>query len=137
MSNAKANVSTDPIADMLTRIRNAVAVRKHNVTMPHSKVKEAVAKILKQSGFIDDVAVAKATVGKTLEITINQDGTNARITEISRLSRPGRRQYVGSESIPTVKRGRGVVVISTSKGIMTGTDAKKKGIGGELICKVY
>lgn len=132
-----SNVSTDPIADMLSRIRNAVAVRKHTVAMPHSKVKESVAKILKQSGFIDEVTVTKATVGKTMEITINQDGTNARITEIARLSRPGRRQYIGSDKIPTVKQGRGVVVISTSKGIMTGAEAKKKGIGGELICKVY
>ncbi len=132
-----SNVSTDPIADMLSRIRNAVAVRKHAVAMPHSKVKESVAKILKQSGFIDEVTVTKATIGKTMEITINQDGTNARITEIARLSRPGRRQYIGSDKIPTVKQGRGIVVISTSKGIMTGAEAKKKGIGGELICKVY
>lgn len=132
-----SNVSTDPIADMLSRIRNAVAVQKHAISMPHSNVKEAVAKILKQTNFIDDVSVAKAEVGKTMHITINQEGTNARITELTRLSRPGRRQYVGTEDIPTIKQGRGLVVISTSKGIMTGADAKKKGIGGELICKIY
>src|SRR5436190_1067117 len=129
-----SNVSTDPIADMLSRIRNGVAVRKQTVSMPHSKVKEAVAQLLKKTGFIDGVAVTKATVGKTMEITINQTDSNARITEIKRLSRPGRRQYVGSDKIPTVKQGRGLVVISTSKGIMTGADAKKQGIGGELIC---
>lgn len=132
-----SKTSTDPIADMLTRIRNAIAVRKTEVSLPHSKVKQAVAELLKTSGFVDGVSVADATVGKTLTITINAEGTNARITEISRMSTPGRRAYAGADKIPTVKRGRGLVVISTSKGIMSGTDAKKQGVGGELICKVY
>jgi small subunit ribosomal protein S8 len=129
--------STDPIADMLSRIRNAIAVRKQEVQMPHSSAKETIAKLLKQNGFISDVHVAKATIGKTLIITINSDGENARITEITRLSKPGRRYYAGSADIPTVKRGRGIVIISTSKGMMVGSEAKKQGIGGELICKVY
>jgi small subunit ribosomal protein S8 len=132
-----SKTTTDPIADMLTRIRNAIAVRKHEVTMPHSNVKEAVAKILVQSGFIDGVNVSDARVGKTLTININAEGTNARITEISRMSTPGRRQYSIADKIPTVRRGRGIVVVSTSKGMMTGADAKKHGHGGELICKVY
>ena len=132
-----SRTSTDPIADMLTRIRNAIAVRKTEVTLPHSKVKEAVATLLKTSGFVDGVSVADATVGKSLTITINAEGTNARITEIARLSTPGRRAYAGSDKIPTVKRGRGLVIVSTSKGILSGTDAKKQGVGGELICKVY
>ncbi len=132
-----SRTSTDPIADMLTRIRNAIAVRKNEVSMPHSKVKESVATLLKDSGFVDGVSVADATVGKTLIITINSEDSNARITEIVRMSTPGRRAYAGSDKIPTVKRGRGVVVVSTSKGIMTGDQAKKAGIGGELICKVY
>jgi len=122
---------------MLTRIRNAIAVRKTEVSLPHSNVKEAVAELLKDSGFIDGVAVEKAPVGKTMTLTINAEGTNARITEIARLSKPGRREYAGSEKIPTVKRGRGLVIVSTSKGIMSGADAKKQGVGGELICKVY
>jgi small subunit ribosomal protein S8 len=122
---------------MLTRVRNAIAVRKNEVTMPHSKVKESVAKLLKDSGFVDGVSVADATVGKSLTITINADGTNARITEITRMSKPGRREYAGADKIPTVKRGRGLVIVSTSKGIMSGADAKKQGVGGELICKVY
>lgn len=130
-------VSTDPIADMLTRIRNAINVRKSEVSMPHSKVKEAVATLLKQSGFVADVKVSDATIGKTLTVTINAEGENARITEIARLSKPGRRYYVNSKEIPVVKRGRGLVIVSTSKGMMTGTDAKKQGVGGELICKVY
>ncbi len=132
-----SKTTTDPIADMLTRIRNAIAVRKTEVSLPHSNVKEAVAKLLKDSGFIDSVAVEKATVGKTLTITINAEGTNARITEITRLSKPGRREYAGSDKIPTVKRGRGLVIVSTSKGLLSGADAKKQGVGGELICKVY
>lgn len=130
-------VSTDPIADMLTRIRNAIAVRKNEVVMPHSKVKEAVATLLKESGFITSVTVTDVTIGKSLKVTINREDENARITEIVRLSKPGRRYYVGSDQIPTVKRGRGIVIVSTSKGMMTGYQAKQQGVGGELICKVY
>lgn len=130
-------VSTDPIADMLTRIRNAINVRKNEVSMPHSKVKEAVATLLKSNGFVSNVKVSDATIGKTLTVTINGENENARITEIVRMSKPGRRYYSGSDAIPVVKRGRGIVIISTSKGLMTGAEAKKHGIGGELICKVY
>jgi small subunit ribosomal protein S8 len=130
-------VSTDPIADMLTRIRNAINVRKSEVSMPHSKVKQAVAELLRDSGFVAEVSVADATVGKTLKIVINNEFENAKITEINRLSKPGRREYVGAADIPTVKRGRGIVIVSTSKGLMTGVQAKKQGVGGELICKVY
>jgi small subunit ribosomal protein S8 len=131
--------STDPIADMLTRIRNAIAVRKSEISLPHSKAKEAVAKLLKESGFVSDVRVADnaSGVGKTMSITINRADENARITEIVRLSKPGRRDYSSSKDIPVVKRGRGIVIISTSKGMMTGATARKQGVGGELICKVY
>ena len=133
-----STTSTDPIADMLTRVRNAINVNKHEVTMPHSKVKESVARLLAESGFVDGVTVSDAaTVGKVLTIAINAEGTNARITEIKRISKPGRRDYSKAEAIPTVKRGRGVVIVSTSKGLMIGAAAKKAGIGGELICKVY
>ncbi len=130
-------VSTDPIADMLTRIRNAIAVRKNEIVLPHSKVKHSVAQLLKESGFLDEVAVTDATVGKSLKIVINNPEQNANITEIVRLSKPGRRVYYASQDIPTIKRGRGIVIISTSKGMMLGDKAKKLGIGGELICKVY
>lgn len=130
-------VSTDPIADMLTRIRNAAAVGKHEVTMPHSKIKEGIADLLKKSGFIKDVSVADATVGKTLKLAIAAEGEPSRITEIIRISKPGRREYTGAAEIPVVKRGRGVVIVSTSKGLMIGAEAKKAGVGGELICKVY
>ena len=130
-------VSTDPIADMLTRIRNAINVRKNEVVLPHSKLKQSVAELLKDSGFLTGVTVTDATVGKSLKIVINPAGENARITEVSRLSKPGRREYRGAKEIPTVMRGRGVVIVSTSKGLMTGAQAKKSGLGGELICKVY
>jgi small subunit ribosomal protein S8 len=132
-----STVSTDPIADMLTRIRNAIAVRKHEVTMPHSKVKQSVAELLKANRFVSDVRVEGETVSKMLTVVINNGDENARITEIVRISKPGRREYAKAEKIPTVKRGRGLVIVSTSKGMMTGAEAKKQGVGGELICKVY
>ena len=130
-------LSTDPIADMLTRIRNAINVRKSEVSLPHSKAKEAVAQLLKKNGFITGVKVSGAAIGKTLTLTIREERDNAAITEIVRLSKPGRRYYAGAKEIPIVKRGRGIVIISTSRGMMTGTEAKKAGVGGELICKVY
>jgi small subunit ribosomal protein S8 len=122
---------------MLTRIRNAIAVRKHEVSLPHSKVKESVARLLQESNFVDRVEVSDAPIGKTLTVKINDESSNARITEIVRLSKPGRRFYVGAQDIPVVKRGRGVVIVSTSKGLMTGDRARLEQVGGELICKVY
>ncbi|HVW23450.1 MAG TPA: 30S ribosomal protein S8 [Candidatus Saccharimonadales bacterium] len=132
-----SKTTTDPVADMLTRIRNAIAVRQSEVSLPHSNLKESVARLLKTSNFVDDVQVKDATVGKTLTVRINDEDSNARITEIVRVSRPGRRTYVNAAEIPVVKRGRGVVIISTSKGLMTGDQARAEHIGGELICKVY
>jgi small subunit ribosomal protein S8 len=132
-----STTSTDPIADMLTRIRNAVLVRKNEVKLPHSKIKESVARLLAESNFVDGVEVSDAPVGKELTVRINSEDTNARITEIVRVSKPGRRYYVNSKEIPVVKRGRGLVIISTSKGLMTGDRARSEHIGGELICKVY
>lgn len=130
-------VSSDPIADMLTRIRNAIAVRRTEINVPHSKAKEAVAQLLKQRRFIEAVDVVEDSGRKALRLTLSGPNSNAHITEIVRLSKPGRRQYSGVDSIPTVKRGRGIVIVSTSKGMMTGNDAKAQKVGGELICKVY
>lgn len=132
-----SRVTTDPIADMLTRIRNAISVNKPEITLPHSKVKESVAKLLVKSNFLDDVKVEDAPIGKVMKVVITNPDSNARITEIVRISKPGRREYASADKIPTVKRGRGVVIVSTSKGMMTGDEAKKQGVGGELICKVY
>ncbi len=132
-----SKTSTDPIADMLTRIRNAIMVRKHEVSLPHSKIKESVARLLQESKFVDKVSVSDAPVGKVLTVQINDEATSARITEIVRMSKPGRRHYVNAQEIPVVKRGRGLVIVSTSKGLMTGDKARAEHIGGELICKVY
>ena len=129
--------STDPIADMLSRIRNAFAINQSKVIMPHSKIKETVAKILVDNGFLIDVKTRKDGHRTWLEITINPEGASTTITEIDRLSSPGRRVYVKSDAIPVVKHGRGLVVISTSKGVMTGQEAQAKKLGGELICQVY
>lgn len=130
-------VSTDPIADMLSRIRNAIAVNKSEIVLPHSNVKEAVVRLLKENNFLNDYEVLDADVGKNLRVAINNSSQNARITEIQRLSTPGRRLYAGVDDIPLIKRGRGLVIVSTSKGLMTGQQARSKRLGGELICKVY
>lgn len=130
-------VSTDPIADMLSRIRNAIAVRKSTVTLPHSKMKEAVANILKEHKYINDVKVTDARVGKTLELSLFGEHENAKITALSRISTPGRRSYTSADKIPNVKQGRGIVILSTSRGLLTGRQAKSQRVGGELICEVY
>lgn len=130
-------VSTDPISDMLTRIRNAIAVNKTVVSMPHSKVKLSVAELLVKNKFIDSVKVENDGIDKAISIKINDEKANAAITEISRISRPGRRVYARASDIPKVKSGRGIVIVSTSRGMMSGEAAKKAQIGGELICKVY
>jgi len=132
-----STTSTDPISDLLTRIRNAIAVRKTELTVPNSRIKETIAKLLKDNNYIDDVNVEKAPVGSILKVTINAPERNARITEIERISKPGRRSYVGATKMPTVMQGRGIIIVSTSKGVMTGKQAKAQNIGGELICKVY
>ena len=132
-----STTSTDPIADMLTRIRNAIAVGKHEISLPHSKAKEHIAISLRNNGYLHAVTVTELSVGKQLHITINQEGQNAKLTEIKRLSTPGRRQYTNAREIPKVKHGRGMLIISTSKGLMTGEEAKAQGVGGELICQVY
>ncbi len=129
--------STDPIADMLTRVRNAAAVGKNEVRMPHSKLKATVAAQLKKAGYISEVKVEKATPRDEMIITIFETGKNAVFTEIERVSKPGRRVYAGAAEIPKIKQGRGIVLISTSKGVMTGSEAIKQKLGGELLLKVY
>ncbi len=130
-------VSTDPIADMLTRIRNAVMVNKAEISLPHSLVKEKVARILVEEGFLSDVTVEDLAGRKILSIKINDNGSSSAITEIARISKPGRRVYAKTGEIPTIKRGRGIVIVSTSQGVMAGSKARDKRLGGELICKVY
>lgn len=129
--------STDPVADMLTRIRNAVLASKNEVRLPSSKLKVTIATELKKAGYLSEVKVEKGTPRDTLIITINDEGANSVITEIQRVSKPGRRVYATVSDIPKVKSGRGIVLISTSKGVMTGQQAVKNRLGGELLLKVY
>lgn len=130
-------LSTDPIADMLTRIRNAASVGKTEVTLPTSKIKETIARELVEAGYLANVKVEEEKPQSRLVITINKPGTNSVITEIKRLSSPGRRVYARASEIPRVKNGRGIVLVSTSQGVMTGQAAHKARLGGELILKVY
>lgn len=129
--------TTDPIADLLTRIRNAKMVGKTEIRVPSSKMKKVIAEQLVKNGYLADVKVEAAKPRDMLVITINRPGENSTITEITRVSKPGRRVYVGSAEIPKVKSGRGLVLISTSKGVMTGAEAVKAKLGGELLLKVY
>jgi small subunit ribosomal protein S8 len=129
--------STDPIADLLTRIRNAVMVGKNEITVPSSNIKVTVAKQLKKAGYVTAVKVESAKPRDILVVTINNPGENTTINEIKRLSKPGRRVYVSADDIPKVKSGRGIVLVSTSKGVITGSEAKKQRLGGELLLQVF
>ena len=129
--------TTDPIADLLSRIRSAKLVGKTEVRVPSSKMKKVIAEQLVKNGYLADVKLEDAKPRGVLVVTINEKGTNSTINEITRISKPGRRVYVGASEIPKVKSGRGLVLISTSKGVMTGTEAAKAKLGGELLLKVY
>lgn len=129
--------STDPIADLLTRIRNAALVGKTEVRVPTSKLKKIVAEQLVKNHYLADVKLENSKPRGTLVITINNNGENAAFTELARVSKPGRRIYVSSADIPKVKQGRGIVLVSTSKGVMTGAEAVKNKLGGEVLLKVY
>ncbi|MBQ6394024.1 30S ribosomal protein S8 [Candidatus Saccharibacteria bacterium] len=129
--------STDQIADLITRIRNAIMVNKNEIRVPTSKLKVAVVEVLKKSGYIDDFEIEEAKPRDILHVIINAKDAPARITEISKVSKPGRRIYTAAADIPTIKSGRGTVIISTSKGLMTGREAKKNRLGGEILIKVY
>ena len=129
--------TTDPVADLLTRIRNAKMVGKTEIKVPASKLKRVVAEQLQRNGYLTDVKVEAAKPRDILVVTISNPGENSTINEIAKISTPGRRVYVGSSDIPKVKSGRGIVLVSTSKGVMTGQEAVKNKLGGELLLKVY
>lgn len=129
--------STDPIADLLTRIRNANLVGKTEIRVPTSKLKKVVAEQLVKNKYLADVKLEDGKPRGTLVITIAKPGENSTINEISRVSKPGRRIYVAASDIPKVKSGRGIVLVSTSKGVMTGGEAVKQKLGGEVLLKVY
>jgi len=127
---------TDPIADMLTRLRNASAVKKEEVVLPYSKLKAEVAKILEQSGYI--LGYEKLTEnGNELKIKLKYKDNTPAITAIKRISKPGRRVYVSKDHLPIVLNNLGLAIISTSHGLMTNKEAKTKGLGGEIVCEVY
>jgi small subunit ribosomal protein S8 len=127
---------TDPISDMLARIRNANRALLPGVEMPHSKIKENIASILKKEGYINDFAV-EGKIGKTIKVKLKYQGKKSIIEGLKRVSTPGLRRYVGSTEIPRVRGGMGVAVLSTSEGVMTGVQARKKNIGGELLCYIW
>jgi small subunit ribosomal protein S8 len=127
---------SDPIADMLTRIRNAQSVNKPVVSMPASKLKGAIASVLKDEGYIDDFAVQAVDGKPQLNISLKYYAGRPVIEKIERVSRPGLRVYRGNQDIPTVMNGLGVTIVSTSKGVMTDRKARAAGIGGEVLCVV-
>ena len=127
---------TDPIADMLVRIKNALAVGKPTVSMPSSKTKVAIAEVLKAEGYISDARVSGDGVKPALEIVLKYYEGKPVIERLSRVSRPGLRQYRGVDGLPKVLGGLGVAIVSTSKGIMTDRAARQQGVGGEVICQV-
>ena len=129
--------STDPVADMLTRIRNAIAVNKNEIRVPTSKLKRAIAEKLQEINYLSKVEIEEGKPRDTLHIIINNNGELAKISEITKVSKPGRRIYAGVAEIPNVKSGRGTVIVSTSKGIMTGEEAKKAKLGGEILLRVW
>ena len=128
---------SDPISDMLTRIRNAQMAEKTKVAMPSSKLKVAIAEVLKDEGYVDGFNVVKGDGGKaTLEIGLKYYSGRPVIEKIQRISRPGLRIYKGSDDIPKAMNGLGIAIVSTSKGLMTDRKARANGIGGEVLCVV-
>lgn len=129
---------TDPIADMLTRIRNAAKIGKPEVFIPFSKLKLEIVKLFKREGFIEDFTEnKKEDAFGGLVIKLKYDGKNSAITGINRISKPGRRVYLKKTDLPRVLNNLGVAIISTSGGIITNKEARKKGLGGEIICEIY
>jgi small subunit ribosomal protein S8 len=129
---------TDPIADMLTRIRNAVSSKHDNVTMPSSKLKVAIAKVLKEEGFIRDFVIVQEQPRTMLKIDLSYTGRKEPVLSgIKRVSKPGLRVYVQKREIPRVLGGLGVAILSTPEGVMTGQHARLKSVGGEVLCYVW
>ena len=128
---------SDPIADFLTRIRNAQKARHSTIELPASNIKIAIAKILKEQGFVSDYAKIEDGVQGTLKVALKYYNRKPAINELKRVSTPGRRLYVGVESLPKVRRGLGIAIVSTSKGVMTEKQARTYNVGGELICTIW
>jgi small subunit ribosomal protein S8 len=126
----------DPISDMLTRIRNASRALLPEVSLPHSKLKESIAHLLKKEGYIAEVAV-ESKAPKTIKLKLKYTGRKCVIEGLRRVSAPGLRRYVGAQKVPRVRGGMGTSILSTSEGILTGSQARKKNLGGELLCEIW
>ena len=131
-------MSVDPIADFLTRVRNGLQADHDDVVMPTSGLKAEMARILTEQGYVESYAVEPGRVGPNLRVTLKYtEDRKPIIMGMQRVSKPGRRQYVGSKEVPKVQGGMGTTIISTSRGVMTGHDARRNGVGGELVAKVW
>ena len=132
---------SDPIADMLTRVRNALMRQHSSVSMPYSKTKYAIAEVLKNEGYIADFTVVPQMPRDVLQIELKYVGNRryrrSVITGLERVSKPGRRTYVGKKNIPWVLSGMGISILTTSRGIMSGQQARRQGLGGEVLCRVW
>ena len=128
---------TDPIADLLARVRNAAAVQKQEMFVPYSKIKNEVIRILKEEGYITDFALDTEGAHPRIKITNKIANRTSAITGLKRVSRPGLRRYVGAQEIPRVLGGMGVAILSTSRGVMSGREAKKQNVGGELLAYIW
>lgn len=127
---------TDPISDMLTRIRNASMAKKAMVSLPYSNIKFAIVKILEKEGYLEDVKVSEQGAKKTITLNIQYDGTRPAISQVKRISKPGRRVYLKADQMPTVLSGLGLAIISTPNGLMTNIEARQRRLGGEVICEI-
>ncbi len=127
-------MNTDPIADLLTRIRNASKAHHQKAAMPHSKLKENILRVMKEKSFIQDYKVDKDDKFKILVVTLKEE--NADLT-LKRISKPGQRIYIKKDELKLIKSGLGIWIVSTSKGVMTNYEAKKQNLGGELLCEIY
>ncbi|HYD35279.1 MAG TPA: 30S ribosomal protein S8 [Vitreimonas sp.] len=128
---------TDPIADMIIRIKNALLVRKAEVEIPFSKMKQSIATILKEENYIEEIEVKPTTPQATLVLKLKYVGRTPAITDVKRLSKPGRRMYATVDQIPQSLGGYGLTLVSTSKGVMTATKARQLNVGGEVLCQIW
>lgn len=128
---------TDPIADLLIQIKNGYLARKEKAVVPYSTLKDAIVKLLSKEGFVGKANVIGEKIRKSLEIELLYTDKNPGFTQVVKISKPGKKVYVSKRNIPKVLGGLGVTIISTSSGIMTDREARKKGLGGELICKIW
>ena len=132
---------TDPIADFLARLRNGIHARKQTVECPRSNIKVRIAEILRDEGFVSSVSTAEDTKQGVIKLELRYDGrasaSGCAITGMRRVSRPGQRKYVPAKQVPKVRNGLGIAILSTSQGVMTDREARKRGVGGEILCEVW